>query len=353
MVGISKRVDETSENLTGDQIQDIMDKLLYGALEPFVLYTEIFDYQISYMLGIMTQNKKRKLTFIDRDDAFAIMCQVLITGDRVKKFELIRQLGLERSTVHLYLKRILSKYRSSFLDLYLRNLNDPEDVDVKSRLESICNSLNCSDLEGLYLSFVRAEDTLVLYEKFIKSIVNEYSKLCHKSASKHISVNPSSDFDYRDVVQGLMQNVVIALNKYNADKGALTSHIKWWLLNAQTCNTSDHEYGIAFTIPQGQKKKLATESSGKHQVNFSVSLDSLLEAGDDEGSDLHSILGSTFNVETHIENVDLVNRVAALSKYADVNGLARLSLDIGEHFSKKERRKMAKHMIKYGISANL
>jgi hypothetical protein len=346
----TKRIDEKSENLTGDQIQDIMDKLLYTALKPFILHTDIYDYQISFMLSMMTQNKKRKLTFIDRDLAFGIMCQILITGDSSKKFELIKTLGLERSTVHLYIKRIHKNYRDQFLDLYMKHVSDPEDLDIKMRLDSVCAALNCTDLDGLYRCFVNSYDAIKVYEKFITSVVSEYTKLCHKSASKHISVNSSNKFDYNDVFQGLMQNVVIALNKYNADKGALTSHIKWWIFNAQTCNTGDHEYGIAFTIPQGQKKKLATDTTSMRQVNFSISLDTLLDGDDDEnGGDLHGVLGSTFNVESHVENVKVVERIAALSKFADSKGLARLSLDIGEHFTEKERHKMVKHMRKYNL----
>lgn len=350
MVSTSKRVDEKSENLTGDQIQDIMDKLLHSALYPFVIHTEIYDYQISYMLSMMTQNKKRKLTFIEREDAFGIMCQILITGDREKKFQYIQSLGLERSTVHLYVKRILDKYRNQFLTLYKANLENPDDLDIKSRLDSVCSALSCADPEGLYNCFITAHDALIVYEEFIKSVVSEYTKLCHKSASKHISVNPNNKFDYHDVVQGLMQNVVIALNKYNADKGALTSHIKWWIFNAQTCSTSDHEYGIAFSIPQGQKKKIATDTNTNHQVNFSVSLDSMLDDDDDEGGgDLHGVLGSSFNVENHVENVKVVERISALSKFADTQGLARLSLDITEHFTESERTKMAEHMLKHGL----
>lgn len=294
----------------------------------------------------MTQNKKRKLTFIDREKAFGIMCQILIAGDSAKKFELIKTLGLERSTVHLYIKRIHANYRNQFLDLYKKFLTDPDDLESKLRLDSLCAALSCNDLDGLYRCFVNSFDCLVMYEQFIKSVVGEYTKLCHKSASKHISVNPNNRFDYNDVVQGLMQNVVIALNKYNADKGALTSHIKWWIFNAQTCNTGDHEYGIAFTIPQGQKKKLATDTTSMRQVNFSVSLDSLLDDDDEDGGGLHGVLGSSFNVESHVENIKVVERISALSKHADTRGLARLSLDICEHFTDKERRRMVKHMKK-------
>ena len=343
---VSSRLDSKSDNLTGDQIQDVMDTMLYKALEPIVLYTDLFDNQIAHLLETLTRNKKRKLTLLPREEATDILVKVLIERDRVRKLELIRTLGLERSYVHIFIKRFVDLSRKKFLNTYFAFTTSS---DSKSRerhrmmLNHYVQDFGAESRSQVFLCLTRSSECLDLYYKFVGSIVKEYEKLCSTSAKKHVDINSNNKFDFYDVQQGLMQNVVIALNKYNAEKGALTSHIKWWLFNAQTCNTSEHEYNIAYTVPQGQKKKMATHEDG--QLNFSVSLDELIDGEESEGSSLHNLVSSDFNIEANIENTKSVEHIMKLSKHADPEGLARLSLDIGEHFSMDERHKMV-HLMK-------
>lgn len=342
---ISSRSDSKSDNLTGDQIQDVMDTLLYKALEPIVLYTDIFDNQLAHLLETITRNKKRKLTLLSREVATDVIVKVLISTDKIEKFRLIRTLGLERSYVHIFIKKFIDLKSQAFFDAYFAFTTSSSDKRERYRLylDQCVADIGTSSRSELFICLSRSKECLELYYKFVASIVREYDKLCVTSAKKHCDINSNNHFDFNDVKQGLMHNVVLAINKYNAEKGALTSHIKWWLFNAQTCNTGDHEYNIAFTVPQGQKKKMATGGSDG-QLNFSVSLDELIENEESEGNSLHSLLCSDFNIEKHVENSKSVDHIKRLSKFADPEGLARLSLDIGEFFSPKEKRKMQRVM---------
>lgn len=347
---VSSRLDSKSDNLTGDQIQDVMDTMLYKALEPIVLYTDLFDNQIAHLLETLTRNKKRKLTLLPREEATDILVKVLIEKDRHKKLKLIRSLGLERSYVHIFIKRFVELNRSKYLKTYFA-FTTSSDTTTRERNRMLLNQyvadFGAETRSQVFICLTRSHECLELYYAFVGSIVKEYEKLCFTSAKKHVEVNANNKFDFYDVKQGLMHNVVLALNKYNAEKGALTSHIKWWLFNAQTCNTGEHEYNIAYTVPQAQKKKMATNED--EQLNFSVSLDELIDNDESEGSSLHNLVSSDFNIEDNIENTKSVEHIMMLSKFADPEGLARLSLDIGEHFTDNEKLKMRDVMRNSGL----
>jgi hypothetical protein len=87
-----------------------------------------------------------------------------------------------------------------------------------------------------------------------------------------------TNFDFDDVQQSLMAAITKALDKYDSSKGALTSYINYWILNALTYASADygHEYGVSYLIPQTQKK--AVQGTKAEQVNFSVSLNAMLDA---------------------------------------------------------------------------
>src|SRR5690606_36939465 len=132
----------------------------------------------------------------------------------------------------------------------------------------------------------------------------------------------------------------LAIDKYDSNKGALTSYINWWILNAQTCNTSEHEYGIAYVVPQSHRKKIAEKSTG--YLNHSVSLDDLVN--EESSKNLHSLIGDGYDVAEDFERGETSRMIMYLAKHADINGCARLTLDIGEYFSPEELAVMADHM---------
>lgn len=343
--------DEQTKNLTGDQISEIMDTLLYNALEPVVLYTDIFDIQLSHLHSVITRNKKRKLVALDRDDAINVLCQIQLEEDRQEKFKLIRKIGIERSFVHCFIKRVLDKYLEEFNQLYSWFLTNHQGSRKKwaRRLDLIQSDLGAHKRSDLYLCFNQSSDYLKMFYAYQQDVAKEYVRLCSTQAKQHIVANPHNHYDFLDVRQGLLQNVIIALNKYDANKGALTSYIKWWMFNAQTCSSSEHEYGIAYTVPQGQKKKLAVEGSNA-MVNFSTSLDQIVEDEDgDSTENLHNRVTNDYDLSSEVADMKEAKHIMYLAKHADINGCARLTLDIGEVFSNSEQERMREHMRKQGL----
>lgn len=329
-------------NLTGGQIQEIMDNLLYSALEPVVRFTNLFDTQLSYLLTIITTNKKRKVCAIDREQSLAIICHALCTQDPVEKMDLIRKLAIERSFIHVFLKRFVAKYKQPFFDLYTRYLYDYKNREVyRKRIRPYVHSSGCGSRSELFVVLNTVDSNLQKFYAYFDSIVAQYYKLCYTQAKGLQKANPNNKYDFNDLVQNFRRKIVTALNKYHSGSGALTTYIKWWLYNSITCSSAEHEYGIAYTIPQNHKKKLMEGNSGS--VNFSVSLDTHKSGDGEDDVDLHQILsGETPELDEEASSDDMTNRLYLIAKNADPYGIARLSLDIPEVFTQGELKMMAR-----------
>ncbi len=341
----------TIENLTGGQIQEILDLLILQALTPIVTNTNIFDIQIAYILGLVTKNRKRKLSALPRDEFISILCQYLTTKDVDKKIQLLELAKIERGFLYNFVVNVL-KSLEGFLDLYQQSLicaDSAESLRLEQKLIVKSKAIGCK-VDKVFCMYNQSRDYLELAYKFRNVIVSNYSKFAYKQA-KIFCASKSKNFDFQDVWHNFLTAITKAIDKYDCSKGALTSYIKWWILNAQTSVSSQHghEYGLAYLIPQVQRKSLAMKES-KGSVNFGVSLDDILNGSNSEVL-LQNYVTSDSGLDGSIEQDEEAEIFKYLVKRADLNGgLARLYLDIAEYFSKKEKRKMVQIMKEQGTS---
>lgn len=324
-----------TKNMTGEQIQKIMDLFLYKALEPVMLYSDVFDSQMSIILTVVATNRKRKLSALDRTDLIANLVTCLTTTDRQEKFELFRSCRVERSFVHGFLRNLINDNRT-FLQEYPKFLAGDKDVQVQLNNQAHVNL--GTTRANMWRVMQHANSYLEKFFEFRGKILNNYVKLSNSQTKSHISCSPNSLLDYGDLLQSILKATLVALDKYDSSKGALTTYVNWWVLNAQTSST-EHEYGVAYTIPQSHKRKIAEQGSA--DVNFSVSMDTLIE---DEENNLHNLLSDGNMLHENIERLQEVDNVRELVKAVDNSGIARLVLDIGEVFNKQELTIMQKQM---------
>lgn len=334
------------DNLTGEQIQIILDLFLYKALEPVVIHSTLFDTQVSYLLNLTTGNRKRKISSIERETVIELLASYLVVTDRREKFEIIRSARIERSFIHTFLSRFQS-HNSTFLDryrAYMLMTNQKQRAAERELLDNMARQAGCNTREDLYRIMSLVDGYLHNFYSYRAVVVNHYVKRASKQAASYIDTNPSMNYDFKDVRQNILKAVLIAIDKYDSDRGPLTSYINWWELNALTCGTDEHEYGIAYTIPQTQRKKLANGTSG--EVNFSVSLDGMAN-DDDESSErnLHNTVTTEDKIDQDIERSETDDVIRYLVKAVDYRGTARLNLDIGEYFTADEVEKMNKQML--------
>lgn len=327
-------------NLTGEQIQQVLDLFLYKALEPIILNTDVFDAQVSYILALVSANRKRKPSSLPRDRVIEVLCLYLVSTDRNEKFRLLREAKLERSFLHVFATRVLRKH-SKYLRRYREFITGSRKtrLSLKRRLDADATSLGCESRQGLYrIASVSGAYLQRFYE--VRTLVMEhYLKQASRQAKAFIE-SSSGNFDFRDVRQSILKGTLLALDKYDSDKGALTSYIGWWTWNALTCGASEHEYGLAYTVPQTQRKRIAEHTTGF--LNYSVSLDDLGSSDDGPAKSLHQVVGDGYDLEGEIERNQENSIVRYLAKHADLRGCARLVLDIGEYFSERELAAMRK-----------
>lgn len=327
---------EGEGNLTGGQIQEIMDKLLYDALDPIVRYMSVFDTQLIYLLATVTKNKKRKVCALDRPETVNVLCKAIASNDPDQKMAYIKQLKIERSFIHVFLTRLLKTYQVPFMVLYSNYMSDTSKRKTNAaKIEPYLSSTGCRSRSDLYVALNTCSANLTRFYSYFSSVSSQYYRLANQRARVIMETNPNNNYDFKDLVQNLLRKVVIALNKYDATNGALTPYIKWWMFNSVTCGSFEHEYGIAYGIPQNHRRKLMDQNNGN--VNFSVSIDAAITNEDGESSDLHAILtAETGELDDDIASQSFADRLYLAAKRADPHGLARLTLDIPEVFTAKE-----------------
>ena len=334
---------EDTANLTGGQIQEILDQLIFQSLAPIVRTTDVFDIQIIHLLGQTAKNRKRKLTALNRDDFITTLSHCLITDDREKKINLLTSAKIERGFVYNFVVNFLDSV-SGYIDVYHKHLlaNGTEKEILDRQMSEIEVNIR-ADRSSLYTTINIAQDYLNLAYKFRNSIVGNYLRHSFKQA-KAFCRDKGSNFDFNCVHQNFLTAIIKAVDKYDCSKGALTSYINYWLLNAQTTNNSDHghEYGIAFTIPQLQRKAMAVGGIGGS--NYGISIDAQVESDDGVSTNLKNSIVGDSGVDEELEQTQEEDNIKYLIKAADVKGMARLYLDLDEVFSQREYKRMRKIM---------
>ena len=336
-------------NLTGGQIQEVLDFLILNSLRPIIEASDIFNVQLAYLLTLTAQNRKRKLSSLPRAEFMSLMSRALLTRDRTERYELISGAKIERSFLYNFVVKFLHHardYKATYV-AFLRSRPGYERDRLESKLKVLETALTLSRdkmLPALHLS----QDYLDMSYSFRNSIVENYIKKTGKQARAFVQLK-GDNFDVNDVRQNFLTAVTKAIDKYDSSKGAITSYINFWVLNAQSGSESDHEYGIAFTIPQLQRKKLAMGSKG--DVNFSVSLEGMMRGGNnnEEYGVIDTIQGDIGIEQSRINSEDL-QTTRMLIKQSDPSSLARLYLDIEETFTSDECMAMARNMISEGLT---
>jgi hypothetical protein len=341
----AESTESRTDNLTGGQIQEVLDTLIHQSIAPVVRSSDAFDLQVVYILSSTARNRKRKLSSLPRDEAIDKMCQFLSSQDREEKVALVGKMRLERGFIYNFVVRFLREV-DGYPDLYHQMLCHQlpkEREDIEKKMSMIENSVGC-DRSSLLMSSLAARDYLELAYEFRNAIVTQYIKHAYKQAKGFVKLK-GKNFDFEDVKQNFLTAITKAVDKYDASKGALTSYINWWLLNAQTTNNSNHghEYGVAYSIPQLQKKALAEKSTKAKNVNYGISLEKMV-GSEGEQTELGQYIAGDESVERELLDTEEIDNIRALAKTADIKGIARLYLDIDEVFSKKEERRMLKNM---------
>lgn len=313
-------------NLTGGQIQQIMDKLLYDSVY-LLMPHGIFDNILVTILSSLVMDKRRKISNTEYQDGINLLCNLALRATK-RPFEDLKNLKLERT---VYLQALTSLVEIVEKKNYVRHYEKwltTNDKASEKRLLWVENAIGI-DRPHLFYAYSNVKLNLELFMEFKSSILKQYINLTHKYASAHIK-HKNKNLNYDDLFQNIVTAVSKALDKYDSSKGALTSYIKYWIINALNQDNS-HGEGLAYEVSSGQRHKMATGKS--NDVNFSSSL-----------SDSENKIADDNTPESLAEYKSSNDRLLRIIKSADIDGIFRLVNNIDECLSTEELKLMSEHM---------
>jgi hypothetical protein len=320
------------ENLTGGQIQEVLDLVIYRSLEPIVLNCSVFDVQITHLLIKGATNKKRKLSALPQSEFIDCLSRALLCTDNQAKYDILRRSKIERGFIYNFIVNFI-RLAEQYEGLYQKFLVSPSEVLDKKLL--VFERAVGSTRGKLLPTLTSARAYVELVYEFRNSIASNYIKHAYKRARGYVK-KQGENFELQDVHQNFLAAVIKAIDKYDSRQGALTSYINYWLINVETYASTEHghEYGIAYTIPQAVKRDMAKHIGKNAEVNYSVSLDKVI--AEEDTNTLGDLLTTGVSVEDTISAGQDHSRMLRLIKAADKQGIARLYLDLEETFTVKE-----------------
>lgn len=323
--GIFMNINEVGSNLTGGQIQRILDYLLLSALNPLVTKSSVVDNILPKILTNILMDKRRKISALPFDTAVSRLSMAInsLGSDRKKAFLIISGLKIERNVWNDLIMRFLEgrkKYQSLF--------SDPSSENQKeiARLEQYYGSTG-----NLFSVFNHVDSFFSHYSKFRSMIISQYINKSHKYAHKFD--DGDSTISHQDLTQSLLISVSKGIDKYDCESGALSSYLGYWMLNTSASMSSSFtNTTLAFDIPTSYRQRIARKET--IDINYANCLSTL-------DTEVPANSSSRSLEERHMDN-DSMARMLELIKKADTDGVYRLSNGISEFFDQDERSLMCK-----------
>ena len=197
---------------------------MYNSLQNILFNGTWLDDRLSRILNWYSEKALKKISGCDRSKFKIYILKFLLSIDKKRKLETLIKLKIDRNIllglIDFYLKEI-----DYIFTLHVNSLND-EAID----LYLIDNTNYTKDLYLIARDIRNYRDD---YLKFKDLIIEKYTRLALIHAQKtYATVNYRVDLD--DIVQIYLMHVNKAIDKYDSDKGSLTSYVQKWFMNAHS-----------------------------------------------------------------------------------------------------------------------
>ena len=300
-------------NLTTSQYLQAYDSYIENAIAPIILSTKMFDSFIARLIGWQEKNFRRKVSFQDRRNFPGLAINFLLQPTPEKRLDAYRKLDLDRGIRLEFIKLFAER-----LDLYLKACNCELTHPGKRTVDlQLCHRIKAKielELRSTAPLLVVYNDAMYWFQQataFKQLILEKYVRMCLNEARKDYVQIFDCNVDLDDVIQVYLLSASRAIDKCDAKQGALTSHIKNWLLTGRT---------------------RVQESLDKHRV--SVSYEHIdFDSDEFRASTLVDAFASKEN-ETDRESA--FHTIRYIAKLADPTGVARAYLRIQETLSEGE-----------------
>ncbi len=226
-------------NLSTVQYMRIFDAFLIHALEPLITKTSFVDGHVVRALSWTTKRSRRRLS-LDKGVDFMKLAFLFILDNRgTRKVELWRQMKLDRSMGLYVAEDFLKKMEEVFVPAANCELELPTNfygepiAYYRARQREVAETLGCpvNQIMEIYHS-VR-----YWYDKaraFKQVILEKYVRLCLMSAKRDYVSFFNCEIELDDILQSYLFMASRAIDRCDANQGALTSHVQNWFLTARS-----------------------------------------------------------------------------------------------------------------------
>ncbi len=324
-------------NLSGEQIEYILDTLILNAIVPMMRYTSIVEDTLAESIHLISANQKRKLAIVEGEQLISALFSVVVSDNLDQKVAILKELQLERS-IYFRIFEIFTANFNQYSESLPRFFLATKEKDFDRRalefknLTYAARGLRCYKSEIPYQEFQAIAEHISKAYKFRSMIVEKYVRHVYMQAVK-FRRGTKLTIDLDDLYKNLLLSVIKAINKYRAEKGPLTTQIEWWMKDATTQSATSHEIGSAYHIPPSQRRKML--KSGEALQNFSSAIDEKALETEIEDS-----------LESEIMQASDDSRLSRIAAEADKSRLGFLELGFVYPLNADERAKLRATMVK-------
>lgn len=328
---VKERLDK---NYTSGQLFEVLDKLMYRAIQPLILHTTYVDRLLSIILAWYAQNHRRRISPHSKTRFSAYVIAFLAEPDPRRKFLLYKKMKLERNITFFLVTHWLTLI-DPWRALHIRGCRGEVSRDIERQLMLKCCVTSESDL---WATISHSRYWLAAALDFKEQIVEKYMRLAFVNGHAHWVTqrdnNKHLKLELEEVVQNFILAVIKAVDKFDPQQGTLTSYVQNWMKNAKITQQFRGEYGLAYTIPHSKKTSIARNKNTLTR-NLSVSLDA---------PEVQEVADET-SIEANLIHGEETDRIRKVAKAGDTFGIARLILGIQEVLSPQEQALLRAHQL--------
>lgn len=322
--------EQLKDNLSSNQISQILDKFLYSALQPIVFYS---NYAESFLINIIYQiynDHRRKFSILTKEELINNIYITIASEDKNIKWKYILNMRLERTIWQNVVYSFIEKCKN--YDLYERKyINSKNKIKWNNKLCEIENNVK---VDRKYLSIVISQSkyNINMFRKFKHMIIEKYLRMAYIESIKDAKAT-SLQIDTDSLYANYILAIDKAIDKYDNTKGTLTSYIQYWLKDALSNPKYDHQYGKSYDISPNSQRKLAKNYGNSNNTNLLTYV---------EDNELNNSLSDENTAELNLINE--INRQELISIINKVKGtkIIKIIHNIPYNFNNEEKELLYK-----------
>lgn len=263
-------VPQLTMQLSSGKVQDILDTTLEKCYLP-LFRLSWFKEQLSYLFVEFEKNYRLKLSKKSREDfVFDFFNLIQIEEEGAFSFKM-REIGLDRTYLQEIIFRFLALTKPLIqldLDVLVASRNNQIDLDASTQLLEIERIFDNISKDTLIKMYKEIRYWFDIYLRFKHMVAAKFYRLAYKFAKTRAFEKHNVDLEC--LFKSLLLTLDVAIGKYDAEKGTLTSYIQTWLKGYILNEGCSYEIGQAFKLSSWNLKSLE-----RHNISsYTISTDS-------------------------------------------------------------------------------